>query len=84
MAQPVNMTALFRDIFEHPSLERMLKELDAYQFEDFVGYVFEQAGYLVEDVAGQRGPGLDLKLYIGPPEMQRLHAGVSDYMLAFK
>jgi chromosome partitioning protein len=76
MAQPQNLTPLFQSIFEGPSLQLMLSAVDPYQFEDFVGYVFEQAGYFVEDVAGQRGPGLDLKLYIGPSDARRLHAGV--------
>jgi restriction endonuclease len=77
MAQPVNMTALFRDIFENPTLGRMLSELDPYQFEDFVGYVFERAGFTVEDTATQYGPGLDLKLYTFPTPVKRVHAGVS-------
>jgi hypothetical protein len=62
MAQSQGDEAKFRDIFEHPSIQRMRTQLDPYQFEDFVGYVFRHAGFTVEDTATQYGPGIDLKL----------------------
>jgi chromosome partitioning protein len=66
----------FAGLFAEPSIERMLKELSDHEFEHFVGYVFEQAGYVVEDTATQYGPGLDLKLYTGPVGARTLCAGV--------
>src|SRR5260221_8303886 len=77
MAQTQATDAKFKDIFEHPSIQRILDELDPYQFEDFVGYVFKRAGFIVEDTATQYGPGLDLKLYTLPTPVKRLHSGVS-------
>ncbi len=72
MAQVQIDEAKFRDVYEHPSIQRMLDELNPYQFEDFVGYVFTRAGFIVEDTATQYGPGLDLKLYTMPTAMKRL------------
>ncbi len=66
----------FAGLFNAPSIERMLADLNDHEFEHFVGYVFEQAGYVVEDTAGQRGPGLDLKLYVGSIAPGNLRAGV--------
>jgi chromosome partitioning protein len=77
MAQPQDLTATFRDIYEHPSIQRMLDELDPYQFEDFIGYVFTRAGFIVEDTATRFGQGLDLKIYTMPTAVKRFHAGVS-------
>src|SRR5258708_16750764 len=77
MAQTQVSDAMFKDMYDHPSIERMLDELDPYQFEDFVGYVFSRAGFVVEDTATQYGPGLDLKLYTLPTHIKRLHSGVS-------
>jgi hypothetical protein len=54
----------------------LLKELNDTAFEHFVGYVFQQAGYGVEHTGKQYGPGLDLKVYTGPPGAQVIHAGV--------
>ena len=79
MPQPQDLTPLFRDIFESPSLERMLKELDPYQFEDFVGFVFEQAGFAVEDAAGQFGQGLDLKLHASSPDRRKYGVSVKHF-----
>lgn len=77
MTQPQDLNARFRDIYEHPSIQRMLDELDPYQFEDFVAYVFTRAGFIVEDTATRFGQGLDLKLYTMPTPVKRFHAGVS-------
>ena len=67
----------FADLFAKPTLQRMLDELNSHQFEHFVKYVYEQAGYFVEDTAGRFGEGLDLKLYTGPADARVLCAGVS-------
>lgn len=66
----------FARLFDAPTIEGMLA-LSPYEFEDFVGYVFERAGFIVEDTATQFGPGLDLKLYTMPTPVKRLHSGVS-------
>jgi len=76
MAQPQEHPVDFAGLFDAPSIEGMLA-LSPYEFEDFVGYVFGRAGYVVEDTATQYGPGLDLKLYTMPTPVRRLHAGVS-------
>jgi chromosome partitioning protein len=67
----------FAEMFNDPSIERMLTDLSDHEFEHFVGYVFEQAGYRVEDWAGQYGHGLDLKLFTGPMAAKAPYAGVS-------
>lgn len=67
----------FVPFFTEPSIEQMLSGLTDHQFEHFVKYVFEQAGYFVEDAAGQYGQGLDLKLYVGPASARALYGGVS-------
>ncbi|MGO8950174.1 MAG: AAA family ATPase [Ktedonobacterales bacterium] len=77
MAQPHENQPDFASLFANPTIDRMLTELDPYQFEDFVGYVFQRAGFMVEDTATQFGPGLDLKLYTLPTPIKRLHSGVS-------
>ncbi len=66
----------FADHYAYPDIDRMIRELSHHEFEHFVKYVFEQAGYTVIDVAGQHGPGLDLELYTGPAGPNTLHAGV--------
>src|SRR5690242_21401853 len=77
MAQSPDLNDTFKDIYEHPNIQRMLDELDPYQFEDFIGYVFTRAGFIVEDTATRFGQGLDLKLYTMPTPVKRFHAGVS-------
>jgi chromosome partitioning protein len=68
----------FVRLYSEPSIENMLPpHLTPYEFEDFVGFVFHQAGFRVEDTATQFGPGIDLKLYTGPSSAPVLHAGVS-------
>jgi chromosome partitioning protein len=67
----------FAGLFNDPSIERMVNGLSDHEFEHFVGYVFEQAGYTVEDWAGQTGHGLDLKLFTGPSAARATYAGVS-------
>ncbi len=67
----------FAGLYANPSIERMLSELSDHEFEHFVGYVFEQGGYGVEDVASQFGQGLDLKLFTGPTAARTLYGGVS-------
>lgn len=76
MAQPNENQPDFAGLFANASIERMLDKLTDDEFEDFVGYVFQQAGYFVEDIALQRGPGLDLKLSTGPAGARKVHAGV--------
>jgi len=66
----------FAPLFATPSIGGMLQLTD-HEFEHFVGYVFEQAGYAVEDAAGQYGQGLDLRLYTKTAHAPVLHAGVS-------
>jgi chromosome partitioning protein len=59
--------AQFEGLFKEPSVESML-ELNWSEFQDFVQYVFECAGYVVEYVADRRypfGPGVDLNLHVG-------------------
>ena len=61
----------FAGQFAEPSIGRMVKGLSDHQFEHFVKYVFEQAGYEVEDTAGQYGQGLvmhsGMQLHISSP-----------------
>jgi hypothetical protein len=57
----------------------MLGDLDPYQFEDFVGYVFEQAGFAVEDVAGKFGQGLDLRLHANSPDRRKYGVSVKHF-----
>jgi len=45
--------AKFESIYTEPTIDRMLRELSDHEFEHFVGYVFERAGFSVEDTAGQ-------------------------------
>ncbi len=72
MAQVQIDEAKFRDIFENPTIARMLREVNPTEFEHFVAYVFKQAGFSVEYTGNQHGPGLDLKVFMGGP----LRAGV--------
>lgn len=67
----------FAPFFNEPSIERMLDDLNDHEFEHFVKYVFEQAGYFVEDAAGRYGDGLDLRLYVGPANERVYSAGVN-------
>lgn len=67
----------FAAIFAEPTIQRMLDELSDHEFEHFVGYVFEQAGYFVEDAAGRFGEGLDLRLYVGTASARALYGGIS-------
>lgn len=54
----------FADIFERPSVARMVGELNDGEFEGFVAYVFERAGYEANNVGKQRSvPGIDIELY---------------------
>ena len=64
----------------------MLHELGDTEFEHFVGYVFQQAGYFVEHTGTQHGPGLDLKVFSGPGAARMRHAGVQvkHYVLTHK
>lgn len=55
------MVDTFEDIFGSPSVDKML-QLTWQQFEDFVQYVFECAGYAVEKVASQPKKHVDLLL----------------------
>lgn len=67
----------YASFFKVPSIERMLNDLSDHEFEHFVKYVFEQAGYVVEDAAGRYGDGLDLRLYVGPADGRVYSAGVN-------
>ena len=64
MAQQVAI-ATVKDAYESPSIGRLL-ELEWADFEKYVAYAFERAGYGVENVALKFGPGFDLKLYSSP------------------
>jgi chromosome partitioning protein len=66
----------FPALFAEPSIERLLHELGDIEFEHFVGYVFQQAGYFVDHTGNQHGPGLDLKVSLGPGASRARHAGV--------
>jgi chromosome partitioning protein len=79
MAQLQTPSKDFAALYTTPSIESMLPpHLDEYQFEHFVEYVFQQAGFSVQFTANQhRGHGtLDLKLFCGPPSAPAFHAGV--------
>lgn len=77
MGQLPGPTPDFSDFFNNPTIERLVNGLTDHEFEHFVKYMFEQAGYLVEDTAGQYGGGLDLKLHTGSAKAPVSHAGVS-------
>lgn len=66
----------YAQLFAEPSIQRMLDELSDHEFEHFVKYVFEQAGYFVEDTANHNVSGLDLRVYMGPVANGVLKAGV--------
>lgn len=68
----------FAKLFTDPliSPQKLYDELTDMEFEHFVKYIFEQAGYAVEYTGNQHGPGLDLKVSTGTIGRQRLHAGV--------
>jgi chromosome partitioning protein len=70
----------FRSLFDAPTAEGMLTrircELEWQPFERFVEFVFRRAGYMTENTALQFGPGVDLRLYLGPGK-QKLLACVS-------
>lgn len=75
---PPGSEADYAGLFAEPSLDCMLApQLTPHQFEHFVKYVFEQAGYFVEDAAGQYGQGIDLRLFTGPAHARTLCAAVS-------
>jgi chromosome partitioning protein len=77
MAQTYINEAKFQSIAEQPSVQRMLDELDDKEFERFVEYIFQWAGYSVEFTAPLReGDGLDMKVYVGPVGAGTLKAGV--------
>lgn len=69
---------LFARLFAEEDLtpQKIYDRLDDDQFEWFVKYVFEQAGYTVVYSAHTRGPGLDLKIYVDSLGGQTFHAGV--------
>ena len=69
---------VFARLFAEENLtpQRIYDQLDDDQFEWFVKYVFEQAGYAVEYTAHTRGPGLDLKIYIDSLGGHTFYAGV--------
>src|SRR5258705_6749372 len=78
MAQAQDKQPDFAKLFAYPSIEDMLGRLDPYQFEDFVAYVFQQAGYVVHDTANTHGDGIDLELHSHfPPIRSTLLAGIS-------
>jgi chromosome partitioning protein len=76
MAQPDRKEPDFADLFAQPTIDRMLTELTDSEFEHFVEYVFQRAGYTVEYTATQHRSGLDLKVYDGLPSARTLHAGM--------
>lgn len=63
--EPSDTKPDFENLFAHPSLAKMLDQLTWQQFEDFVRYVFECAGYTVEKVASHPQQHVDLLLYSG-------------------
>jgi chromosome partitioning protein len=67
----------FPALFADPSIERLQHDLGDTEFEHFVGYIFQQAGYGVEHTGTQYGQGLDLKLYLGSVEAGTPYGGVS-------
>ena len=77
MAQPQDKPPDFASIFANPSINRMLNELSDLQFEHFVGYVFQKAGYGVEHTGTKFGQGLDLRLYHGSVATGTPYGGVS-------
>lgn len=70
----------FRSLFDTPTADGMLNrirsELEWQPFERFVEYVCRRAGFVTENTGLQFGPGIDLRLYLGPGR-QRLLACVS-------
>jgi chromosome partitioning protein len=75
----------FEQLFAKPKIDTML-ELTPLEFELFVAYVFESAGYIVEHIARTQypqGPGVDLNLYtrassnrpVARIEVRRYHPG---------
>ena len=64
-------TAVFESIFAELSpntmLQRMLHELDDDEFEQFVAYVFQRAGYVSKHVGRSRSTsGIDVEIYLSP------------------
>ncbi|MFI5277251.1 MAG: AAA family ATPase, partial [Ktedonobacterales bacterium] len=78
MAAEYDDQELFAQLFADEVLtpQAIYDQLTDIQFEFFVKYVFEQAGYRVEHTGYQHGPGLDLKVSFGLASGQVLHAGV--------
>lgn len=67
VAISASKAATFEQLFEVPTVESMLT-LDWVDFQSFVQYVFECAGYVVEYVGDRKyplGPGVDLNLHVG-------------------
>lgn len=56
------VTQGFESLYAAPSIDDLIR-LSPSEFEQFAAFVFARAGYSVENVATQYGPGLDLKLY---------------------
>jgi hypothetical protein len=66
MAQVQIDEAKFRDIFENPTIARMYNEIGDTEFEDFITYVFRQAGFGAQGVGNLHIRGNDVKLYADP------------------
>jgi len=79
MAQLQVNLAKFESIYTEPTIDRMLQELSDHEFEHFVGYVFEQAGFTVEDTAAQTGKGLDLKLHASSSDRRKYGVSVKHF-----
>lgn len=70
MSNSVN-TAIFEAIFAKPTIEEML-ELTPKDFEKFVAYVFQKAGYSVKDVTFKFLRGVDLEIFRTQSPKKRL------------
>lgn len=67
-SDPSDKHHTFEQLFKKPTIEAMLA-LSWQDFQAFVGYVFNYAGFTVEPVSTQFfpfGPGVDFNLYNGP------------------
>ncbi len=69
----------FERIYTEPSIARLQHEFEDHEFEHFVGYVFEQAGFTVEDAAGQFGKGLDLRLHASSSDRRKYGVSVKHF-----
>ena len=54
--------AKYEDLFKKPSIDRIVDELTWQEFQEFVQYVFECAGYVVDNVANKPKLRVDLHL----------------------